>query len=223
MPIKNIAVENTTYLVEVELWRAMTHQMCDNSKIGSFDLVKNSFAAEPGKHTNGQMIGKLSSTNLPVCSPVCVCACACVCVWHSALTRYEAVKVWLDSFELVNIILPLFVCDLPGIVVTAGLALDLVGGGRWGHGSYRRVFLWIRTHISFAPTSNTAWCIITKVWRTETTGLPGPRRGARLEACWRAGCLQWSWPSSPGSEEASERTTFPRQEPELEKKTEKSP
>lgn len=25
----------------------LTHQICDNSKIGSLDLVKNSFAAEP--------------------------------------------------------------------------------------------------------------------------------------------------------------------------------
>lgn len=31
-----------------------THQMCDNSKIGSFDFVKNSFAAEPEKQTERQ-------------------------------------------------------------------------------------------------------------------------------------------------------------------------
>lgn len=141
-------------------------------------------------------------------------------VEDSPLTRYEAVKIWLDSFELVNIILPLFVRDLPGVVVTAGLTLDLIGGCRRGHSSYRRVFLWIMIHISFALIWNTTWCIIThttSVCRAETTGLPGPMRDAWLEGCWRVGCLQWSWPSSPGSEEASERTTFPRQEPHLER------
>lgn len=29
-----------------------THQICDSSKMGNFDLVKNSFAAEPGKQRN---------------------------------------------------------------------------------------------------------------------------------------------------------------------------
>lgn len=42
-------------------------------------------------------------------------------------TGYEAREVWLDGFELVNIILSLLVRDLPRIIVTAGLSLDLIG------------------------------------------------------------------------------------------------
>lgn len=53
------------------------------------------------------------------------------------LTRNEASEVWLNGFELVDVILPLLVCDFPGVVVAAGLTLDLVGGRSRGHGSYR--------------------------------------------------------------------------------------
>lgn len=69
------------------------------------------------------------------------CMCMCAFVGDSPLTRYEAVEIWLDGFELVNIILPLFIRDLPGIFIAAGLTLDLTGRRRRGHSSYRRVFL----------------------------------------------------------------------------------
>lgn len=65
-----------------------------------------------------------------------------MCAEDGPLTRYETVEVRLDSFELVNIILPLFIRDLPGVVVNAGLMLDFIGGRRGGRGSYRRVILW---------------------------------------------------------------------------------
>lgn len=44
-----------------------------------------------------------------------------------APTRYEASEVRLNCFKLVNVILPLLVCDLPRIIVRAGLSLDLIG------------------------------------------------------------------------------------------------
>lgn len=49
-----------------------------------------------------------------------------MCVCHFP-TRYEAGEVWLDGFELVNIILSLLIRDLPRIIVAAGLSLDLIG------------------------------------------------------------------------------------------------
>lgn len=42
-------------------------------------------------------------------------------------TGYEAGEVWLNGFELVNIILSLLIRDLPWIIVAAGLSLDLIG------------------------------------------------------------------------------------------------
>lgn len=42
-------------------------------------------------------------------------------------TRYKAIEVWLDGFELVNIILSLLIRDLPRIIIAAGLSLDLIG------------------------------------------------------------------------------------------------
>lgn len=97
----------------------VTHQICDNSKIGSFDLVKNSFAAEPGTQKNRvQMIKSVHLLHK-----------SCLeCVRVSQFpTRYEADEVGLDGFELVNIILSLLICDLPRIIVAAGLSLDLIG------------------------------------------------------------------------------------------------
>lgn len=52
-----------------------------------------------------------------------------MCVF-SFPTGYEAGEVWLDCFELVNIILSLLIRDLPGIIVTTGLSLDLIGRRR---------------------------------------------------------------------------------------------
>lgn len=49
----------------------------------------------------------------------------CVCIFVP--TRYEASEVRLNCFKLVNVILPLLVCDLPRIIVRAGLSLDLIG------------------------------------------------------------------------------------------------
>lgn len=105
-----------------------THQICDNSKIGSLDLVKNSFAAEP-KNTTTQTVKTIHSSRF---------IRVCLCIFP---TRYEAAEVWLNGFELVNVILPLLVCDLPRIIVAAGLPLDLVGHRGRGHRSYRCAFL----------------------------------------------------------------------------------
>lgn len=99
--------------------------MCDSSKMGSFDLVKNSFAAEPGEDGNKVRSRQASQT--------------AVCV--QAPTGYEAGEVWLDGFELVDVILSLLVRDLPGIVVGAGLSLDLVGRCCGRRRSYRCAFL----------------------------------------------------------------------------------
>jgi len=41
--------------------------MCDNSRMGNLDLVKNSFAAEPEKQTE-----KYMSTKTSVCVRVCM-------------------------------------------------------------------------------------------------------------------------------------------------------
>lgn len=60
-------------------------------------------------------------------------------------TRYETREVWLDGFELVDIILSLLICDLPRIIVAAGLSLDLIGRCCWGYCSYRCAFLWKNT------------------------------------------------------------------------------
>lgn len=109
----------------------VTHQICDNSKIGNFDLVKNSFAAEPGtQKTRVQMIKSIHFLHK-----------SCLECVRQFPTRYEADEVWLDSFELVNIILSLLICDLPRIIVAAGLSLDLIGHSCWGHCSYRCAFL----------------------------------------------------------------------------------
>lgn len=56
-------------------------------------------------------------------------------------TWYEAGEVGLNGLELVDVVLPLLVGDFPGVVVGAGLSLDLVGGRCRGHRSYRCVFL----------------------------------------------------------------------------------
>lgn len=56
-------------------------------------------------------------------------------------TWNEAGEVGLNGFELVDVILPLLVRDLPGVVVAAGLPLDLVGECRRGHGPYCCAFL----------------------------------------------------------------------------------
>lgn len=95
--------------------------MCDSSKIGSFDLVKNSFAAEPGTHTNRGVHGNVK---LRFTDKLFVFVCVHVLC---ALTRYEAIEVRLNGFELVNIILSLLICNLPGIVIATGLSLDLIG------------------------------------------------------------------------------------------------
>ncbi len=116
---------------EVVIGRIVTtHQICDNSKIGSFDLVKNSFAAEPGTQRNRWFKQSTFTRLVP---------CVCVCVHFP--TRYEAGEVWLDGFELVNIILSLLIRDLPRIIVAAGLSLNLIGRRCWGHCSYRCAFL----------------------------------------------------------------------------------
>lgn len=96
--------------------------MCDNSKIGSLDLVKNSFAAEPGdgkrKDKNGRVSFQWLGSDV---SYLLWTSCA-------APTGYEAGEVGLNCLELVNVILPLLICDFPGVVVGAGLSLDLIGG-----------------------------------------------------------------------------------------------
>lgn len=106
----------------------MTHQICDNSKIGSFDLVKNSFAAEPEthRHTDDEHSAHEASVSMS---------------FLHFPTRDEAGEVRLNGFELVDVILPLLVCDFPGVVVAARLSLDLAGGRSRGQGSYRWAFL----------------------------------------------------------------------------------
>lgn len=59
----------------------------------------------------------------------------------AAATWYEAGEVGLNGLELVDVVLPLLVGDLPGVVVGAGLPLDFVGGRCRGHRSYRCAFL----------------------------------------------------------------------------------
>lgn len=110
-----------------------TYQICDNSKIGSLDLVKNSFAAEPGgrEKEKGRASSQQSSRGAAALSPKS----------YVARTGDEAGEVGLNGLELVDVILPLLVGDLPGVVVGAGLSLDLVGRRRRGHCSYRCAFL----------------------------------------------------------------------------------
>lgn len=112
--------------------KTTTHQICDNSKIGSFDLVKNSFAAEPETHRETEV---RSDIHVPLCKA------SFEFVWLRFPTRYEAREVGLYGFKLVNVILSLLVCDLPRVVVAAGLSLDLVGCCSRGHRSYRRAVL----------------------------------------------------------------------------------
>lgn len=66
---------------------------------------------------------------------------ASLCRSGAAPTGYEAGEVRLNGLELVDVILPLLIGDLPGVVVGAGLSLDLVGRRCWGHCSYRCAFL----------------------------------------------------------------------------------
>lgn len=89
--------------------------MCDNSKIGSLDLVKNSFAAEPVTHRKGQI------------KTICIDPSGSRVVCVNVLTGDKTSEVWLDGFELVNIILSLLIRDLPRIIVATGLPLDLIG------------------------------------------------------------------------------------------------
>ena len=49
------------------------------------------------------------------------------------LTGNEPCEVWLDGLELIDVILSLFVRNLPGVVIAAGLSLDLVGCSRGRH------------------------------------------------------------------------------------------
>lgn len=104
-------------------------------------------------------------------------------VRDSPLTRYEAIQVRLDSFKLVNIILPLFIRDLPGVIVATGLTLDLVGGRRGRHSSYRCVFLYEMIQIAFVPVPS----ILTEA---QMTPAYLDRRGMRSwkRAGWRGVC-----------------------------------
>lgn len=73
-----------------------------------------------------------------------------------ACTGDEAGEVGLNGLELVDVILPLLVCDLPGVVVGAGLSLDLVGHRRRGHRSYRCAFLKETNALTFARSLRAA-------------------------------------------------------------------
>ena len=105
--------------------------MCDNSRMGNLDLVKNSFAAEPEKQKQNK------STK----STFRHARLGQVCARLPSLTGYEAVEVGLDGLELVDVVLPLLVRDPPGVVVGAGLTLDLIGRCCRGHRPHRCAFL----------------------------------------------------------------------------------
>lgn len=85
--------------------------------------MKNSFAAEPGEAERQRGKDKKGGESIQQRHDDVASRCRS----GAAPTGYEAGEVRLNGLELVDVILPLLIGDLPGVVVGAGLSLDLIG------------------------------------------------------------------------------------------------
>lgn len=84
-----------------------TYQMWESSGMGSLDFVKKFFAMAPRKRVTfgGEIVWS------------CLFMCKCSRSGGGAHTENQGPQVRLQGLELIGVILQLFLCDPPGVIV----------------------------------------------------------------------------------------------------------